>query len=148
MATANSLVFKAAGVVSYTDGTSGPFASVYDTGTAINPFALDSADNFDELYGDKSTDVNALKALLPGTITYGFGSSNRTKTVSDWWMELSGRVSYDDGTSGDWCVQYANGAQNDLGGDAHFSAALSVAGFLTAIQDALSVLASTTTVSA
>ena len=148
MSTATDLVFKVSGNVAYTDGSSGPFEASYQNGVLISPFATTSADNFDELFGDKSTGVNALKNLLPGTITILFGSTSRTKTVDHWTMEISGRVSYNDGTSGDWTVQYLDGTVVDLAGDTHFTAALAVAGFVTQIRNVFRELASTTTVTA
>lgn len=149
MATATSLIYKLSGVVAYDDGSSGPFDASYQYDVLTSPFATDSAENFDELFGDKSTDVNALKALLPGTITILFGSTSRTKTVTSWWMQISGRVSYDDGTSGDFCVQYDNGQNpvaSDAAADAHMTAALAVPAFVTHIRNVWRELASTTTV--
>ena len=146
MPVANSLVFKISGNVAYADGSNGPFESSHQAGILISPFPSDSTDNFDELYGDESVGVNALIALLTNKITLAFTTTNRTKTVSDWTMEVSGRVSYDDGTNGDWTVQYANGAQNNVGGATHLTAALAVTAFKTDILNAIKQLANNSSI--
>lgn len=145
MATANGVIFKISGFVAYDDGSSGPFEASYNGNDLVSPFPTESADNFDELFGDNSADVNALKNLMPATTTILFGATSRTKTVVDFWMEISGRTSYDDGTSGDFAVQYINsGIQNDLSGDDHYTAAKAV--YATTIRSVWREMASTTTV--
>lgn len=125
-----SFTFKISGVAAYTDGTSGPFESTYSNGIISNPFVQESIINFSQLYTDEPTDVNALQDLLtlgaPGGKYLNFivSAPSQDKTISDWWMDINGIVSYDDETYGSYCVQYRNGSFNDVYGKANFHAIL------------------------
>lgn len=125
-----SFTFKISGVAAYTDGTSGPFESSYSNGIISSPFELESIINFSQLYTDEPTDINALQDLLtlgaPGGKYLNFivSAPSQDRTISDWWMDISGIVAYDDETYGSYCVQYRNGSFNDVYGKANFHAIL------------------------
>jgi uncharacterized delta-60 repeat protein len=121
-----SFTFKISGVAAYTDGTSGPFESTYSNGIISNPFELESNINFSQLYTDEPGDVDALQDLLtlgsPGGkyLNFVVTSPVQDKTISDWWMDISGIVTNNDESSGAYCVQYRNGNFNDVFGKVNF----------------------------
>lgn len=125
-----SFTFKISGVAAYTDGTSGPFESTYSNSIISNPFELESNINFSQLYTDEPGDVDALQDLLtlgsPGGkyLNFVVTSPVQDKTISDWWMDINGIVTYDDESSGAYCVQYRNGYFNDVFGKVNFHAIL------------------------
>jgi len=125
-----SFTFKISGVAAYTDGTSGPFESTYSNGIISNPFELESNINFSQLYTDEPGDVDALQDLLtlgsPGGkyLNFVVTSPVQDKTISDWWMDISGIVTNDDESSCAYCVQYRNGNFNDVFGKVNFHAIL------------------------
>lgn len=143
-----SFTFKISGVAAYTDGTSGPFETTYSNGVISSPFESESNINFSQLYTDESDVVDSLQELLTlGSpdgkyLNFIVSAPVIDKTISDWWMDISGIVTYDDETSGYYCVQYRNGSFNDLDGKANFYALLADPVASGAITDALQSVSS------
>lgn len=153
MPTITSFTFKISGVAAYTDGTSGPFESTYSNGVISNPFELESNINFGQLYTDEPTDVNALQELLtlgdPSNKYLNFivTAPSQDKTISSWWMDISGIVAYNDGTYGSYCVQYRNGSFNDVYGKANFHAILADDDASSIVVEGLQSVSASSTVS-
>lgn len=153
MPTISSFTFKISGVAAYTDGTSGPFESSYSNGIISNPFESESIINFSQLYTDEPTDVDALQELLtlgaPGGKYLNFivSAPSQDKTISSWWMDISGIVAYDDQTYGSYCVQYRNGSFNDVYGKTNFHAILADDSASTVIVNVIQSVSSGSTVS-
>jgi len=147
-----SFTFKISGVAAYTDGTSGPFESTYSNGIISNPFESESNINFSQLYTDEPGDVDALQDLLtlgsPGGKYLNFivTSPVQDKTISDWWMDINGIVTYDDETSGYYCVQYRNGSFNDVFGKVNFHAILADGDASSIVIDVLQSVSTSSTV--
>ena len=143
-----SFTFKISGVAAYTDGTSGPFESTYSNGIISSPFESESNINFSQLYTDESDVVDSLQDLLTlGSpdgkyLKFIVSAPVQDKTISDWWMDINGIVTYDDETSGYYCVQYRNGSFNDLDGKVNFYALLADPVASGAITDALQSVSS------
>jgi len=143
-----SFTFKISGVAAYTDGTSGPFETTYSNGVISSPFESESNINFSQLYTDESDVVDSLQELLTlGSpdgkyLNFIVSAPVIDKTISDWWMDISGIVTYDDETSGYYCVQYRNGSFNDLDGKTNFYALLADPVASGAITDALQSVSS------
>ena len=148
-----SFTFKISGVAAYTDGTSGPFESSYSNGIISNPFVQESIINFSQLYTDEPTDVNALQDLLTLGASGGkylnfiVSAPSQDKTISSWWMDISGIVSYDDETYGSYCVQYRNGGFNDVYGKVNFHAILADDSASSVIVNVMQSVSSGSTVS-
>jgi len=148
-----SFTFKISGVAAYTDGTSGPFESSYSNGIISNPFESESIINFSQLYTDEPTDVNALQDLLTLGASGGkylnfiVSAPSQDKTISDWWMDISGIVSYDDETYGSYSVQYRNGSFNDVYGKVNFHAILADDSASSVIVNVMQSVSSGSTVS-
>lgn len=148
-----SFTFKISGVAAYTDGTSGPFESSYSNGIISNPFESESIINFSQLYTDEPTDVDALQELLtlgdPSNKFLNFivTAPSQDKTISSWWMDISGIVAYDDETYGSYCVQYRNGNFNDVDGKINFHAILADNDASNIVIDVLQSVSSGSTVS-
>ena len=148
-----SFTFKISGVAAYTAGTSGPFESSYSNGIISNPFESESIINFSQLYTDEPTDVNALQDLLTLGASGGkylnfiVSAPSQDKTISDWWMDISGIVSYDDETYGSYSVQYMYGSFNDVYGKVNFHAILADDSASSVIVNVMQSVSSGSTVS-
>lgn len=115
MAVSNFTV-KFSGTVAYTDGSHGSFESTAIWqgelgGVTATHNTTASQTHLSQLYADKLTDVNAMLSALGGTISMSPSTATPDKTVDTFVAEVSGLVSYDDGTpNGLFLVQWVNGS--------------------------------------
>lgn len=106
---------RMSGTVAYTDGSHGSFETVSTwrgthAGLIAQHSSSESQEHFNQLLADKSTEVNAMFAVLPGTITFTTPAPTNDKTVDSFIMEISGLVTYDDNSKGPFIAQWVNGA--------------------------------------
>jgi hypothetical protein len=154
MATPTSYNLKLNGVVAYSDGSSGPFEVSRQFAINHDPFQSESRTNLNILVSANEAAVdNCVEQLTdtlnsyPYVLSLSFASSDSSKTVTDWTMNLSGLVSYDDSTSGGFCAQYVNGSNNYVGGIEHFQALAANTTARSEIQTAIRLIAPTSTLS-
>jgi hypothetical protein len=106
------LIFKIAGVVSYADGSHGPFeATLGPNDLVANPYPDDNLANFSQL-GDMPEVLTDLFALLPGMQSVVFDNSGVDKEVTDVVMNITGTIARDDNTSDSFVIEYKDGAIN------------------------------------
>lgn len=103
-----SIVLKFSGVVSYSDGSSGPFESSIHREIVSSPFTESGQQEFAQL-SDVSSDVTEFFSLLPGTVSAAFATPDADKTVTDLSMVLTGSIARDDQTSEGFAIEYYNG---------------------------------------
>lgn len=114
MAVSNFTV-KMSGTVAYTDNSHGSFESSaswqgHIGGVVATHSSADSEANFSQLVADKSAELTSMFNVLGGTVTLSPPAATPDKTVSSFVMEVSGEVSYDDGTpTGVFLAQWVNG---------------------------------------
>lgn len=109
MATVNDYNFKIYGVVTYSNGSWGPFEATLAKGQLANPYSTDSLLNFKMDKRDKSALIVALLALLPNAVTLSPSSPTDSRTVSSMVMTLAGNVALSDGTKKSFVLEYLNG---------------------------------------
>ena len=101
------LTFRVSGLVTYSDGSFGPFEASLHRGILSSPFGTTSLANFQQLYADKQTATDALLALFVGP-THALTplAASPDKTVTDFWMEVSGTYARADNTWAGFGVVY------------------------------------------
>ena len=105
----DNVIARISGVVTYQDGGVQQFAAHLDDQGNLS--YNDSSESEDALYQTITDNswVDDMIALLGGTVTLSPGVATPDKTVTSLAAELSGRVSYDDQTTGDFIVQFIGG---------------------------------------
>lgn len=120
----SDVVYKLSGIVSYSDGTWDPFEITYANSTFIDTFSATSLEAGKQLTTDKLSTLNTIWALLPGTHTITATAPSTDKTVNDFVLSVSGRISKTDGTWDDWTVQYSLQSVVDVASSTAYSDAL------------------------
>lgn len=113
----NGLIAKMFGTVTYTDGSSGTFGATLDDNSNIATSSTDKSHAI-EVDTDKATEVNAALDVLGATLNFAPSGSGSGKVVSDFTMNISGRISRTAGTSADFAVVYTlNSGSYDASGN-------------------------------
>lgn len=109
MATVTDYNFKIYGIVTYTNGSWGPFEATLAKSRLATPYASDALANFKAAKRDKSSLIVALLALLPNLVTLSPATSTDSRTVSSLVMTLGGQIALSDGTTKAFVIEYLNG---------------------------------------
>jgi hypothetical protein len=130
------------GVVAYTDGTWSSFGAILDS-AGNNPVSSESVEVFRQLWaGGGDTLVQTTTDLL-GTWTFAMAAPTTSKTVSKFTLDISGIVSYDDGTHGAFGAQHSPLASAFLtvtGSATHWAAAIAVTAFKTQLDTTIELV--------
>lgn len=105
MATATQVIGRLSLIVAYTDGSNGAAAASLDERGNISS-DVNSTDDFKEFETEKGSDFTDMFVTKLGIASFSVAAPTGSKAISDYVAECSGRVTYDDGTSADFCVQY------------------------------------------
>ena len=133
MAVATSVVARISGVVTFTDGSVKSMAATLDESGRVS--VNNETENSDAaaLVNTQTDALNdngsgLIDAISPSSTIIDISTaSDSFPVVSEFYAEFSGRVSYDDGTSGDFIGQYNNSPITLADGrEAHLLAALDV----------------------
>lgn len=110
---------KVSGTVAYDDNSHGSFeaTAIWQTnlgGIVAQHNQTDSQFHFAQLFADKTTNVNATLALLPGgsgqgDVTLTPTAASPDRTVTSFVMEISGLVSEDNNTRSSFVAQFIDG---------------------------------------
>jgi hypothetical protein len=145
MPNATNMVARFSGLLTYSDGTTGQFAGQFDENGLISlNNQPDGQINFINAVSDEDWLMEMVNLLDPGGPLAVPSKLAVTKTMTDMAAELSGHVSYDDGTHGGFITQYTHktGAYVPTGGSVYnFQQALDNSALLTRFYTLIGTIA-------
>jgi hypothetical protein len=105
---------KVSGTVAYANNSHGSFEATATQngnlgGIVATHSSADSQLHFRELYQDSSAGVDAMLAVLPGTITLTPAAGTAARQVSSFVMEISGVVAFSDRRVRSFVAQWVDG---------------------------------------